>query len=150
MLIDWKTQELYFRDPCIHQQTPAMVSGVLHKDLLGLPIEYEDFQDVFEERGSNTLSLHQPYHCGIELILGAPLPIKRQYSFMEPKEQALQDFLGKNVRHFLGFVGFSHISTLFVKKKSLYRSQHLQRTATASRRQVDDSEEFEVARILDS
>ena len=39
-----------------------------------VPKEYHDLLDVFSEKTANTLPVHQPYDCAIDLIPGAPLP----------------------------------------------------------------------------
>ncbi|XP_054826969.1 uncharacterized protein LOC129324030 [Eublepharis macularius] len=105
-IVRWGQLDLHFREPCPHENPcpRPMVAAAL--EVSALPEEYVDLRDVFEEKGADQLPPHRPYDCTIDLIPGAPLP--------------LRDFLTTNLRR--GFICPSTSPTsapvLFVKKKN--------------------------------
>uniref|UniRef100_A0A670IJD3 Gypsy retrotransposon integrase-like protein 1 n=1 Tax=Podarcis muralis TaxID=64176 RepID=A0A670IJD3_PODMU len=117
--IDWVKRTVHFPDPCSHAQSGTLAAAPSEEAAPTLPAVYQDYQDVFEERGADQLPPHRPFDCGIDLQPGAPLPVSRLYSLTEPEREALQDFLRKNLER--GFIRPSTSPTaapvLFVKKK---------------------------------
>jgi hypothetical protein len=88
-------------------------------DLTSIPEEYHEFADVFSKNQADTLASHQPYDLHINLEEGAPLPPGQVYSLSETEQQALQEFLGKNLQS--GFIQQTKSPLgaliLFVRKK---------------------------------
>uniref|UniRef100_A0A670KLJ4 Gypsy retrotransposon integrase-like protein 1 n=1 Tax=Podarcis muralis TaxID=64176 RepID=A0A670KLJ4_PODMU len=98
--IDWVKRTVHFPDPCSHAQSGTLAAAPSEEAAPTLPAVYQDYQDVFEERGADQLP-------------------PRLYSLTEPEREALQDFLRKNLER--GFIRPSTSPTaapvLFVKKK---------------------------------
>uniref|UniRef100_A0A670IHI8 Gypsy retrotransposon integrase-like protein 1 n=1 Tax=Podarcis muralis TaxID=64176 RepID=A0A670IHI8_PODMU len=98
--IDWVKRTVHFPDPCSHAQSGTLAAAPSEEAAPTLPAVYQDYQDVFEERGADQLP-------------------PRLYSLTEPERGALQDFLRKNLER--GFIRPSTSPTaapvLFVKKK---------------------------------
>jgi hypothetical protein len=95
-------------------------SSISSIDLEGLPSEYHDFANVFNEQKASFL----PPHCGeydlhIETENNEIPPIGHIYSLSQPELQALREFIDENLKS--GFI-YPSKSThgapiLFVKKK---------------------------------
>jgi hypothetical protein len=54
-----------------------------------IPIQYQDYKDVFEKKNPNTLLEHQPYDCAIDLEEGAQPPFGSIYNLLEDELSAL-------------------------------------------------------------
>ena len=85
----------------------------------GLPIQYEEFQDVFEKKYADTLPQRRPHECAIELQEGAQPSFRPIYSLLQNKLTMLQEYIEKNLaknftRH---SKSLAKAPMLFVKKK---------------------------------
>ena len=87
------------------------------KDLV--PVEYYDFLDVFSEAEASKLPPHRPFDHRIPLIEGAQPSFGPIYSLSITEQEALRDYLDKNLQK--GFIVPSELPAaspiLFVKKK---------------------------------
>lgn len=84
-----------------------------------LPIQYEEYQDVFEKKNADMLPQHRPYDCAIELQEGAQPPFGPIYGLSQNELAALREYLDENlaknfIRHSKSPAG---APILFVKKK---------------------------------
>jgi hypothetical protein len=86
---------------------------------VNLPEKYKDFVNVFEKSNADQLPAHSPYDCPINLEEGHSPPFSPIYGLLEPKLQALHDYLTENLAK--GFIQHSKSPAgapiLFVKKK---------------------------------
>jgi len=89
-------------------------------EIENLPIEYQEFIDVFNKPKSKLLPDHQPYDLSIQIEEGQNPPLGPIYSLSPLELQTLQEFLDKNLK-----AGTIHTSNspcgapvLFVKKKN--------------------------------
>ena len=95
-------------------------SGVSPIDLEGLPSEYRDYADVFNEQKASFLAPHRgEYDLHIETENNEVPPIGHIYSLSQPELIALREFIDENLKS--GFI-YPSKSThgapiLFVKKK---------------------------------
>uniref|UniRef100_A0A8C5P957 Gypsy retrotransposon integrase-like protein 1 n=1 Tax=Leptobrachium leishanense TaxID=445787 RepID=A0A8C5P957_9ANUR len=82
-----------------------------------IPTVYHAFQDVFDEKGVETLPPHRSYDCPIDLIPGAPIPYGHIYPLSEPELKILKEYLRENTEK--GFIRLSTSPTgiFFVGKK---------------------------------
>lgn len=53
--------------------------------------------DMFSEKGSDELSLHQPTDSAVEILLGAKLPKSKLYSLTPWELKELRLFIDKNL-----------------------------------------------------
>jgi hypothetical protein len=63
----------------------------------GVPEEYQDFADVFDEITSDELPEHRPYNLKIDLEEGAEPPLGRIYPLSAKELEALWEFLDKQL-----------------------------------------------------
>uniref|UniRef100_A0A8C5MC00 Gypsy retrotransposon integrase-like protein 1 n=1 Tax=Leptobrachium leishanense TaxID=445787 RepID=A0A8C5MC00_9ANUR len=61
-----------------------------------IPTIYQEFLDVFDEKGVESLPPHRPYDCPIDLIPGAPIPHGHIYPLSEPELKILKEYLREN------------------------------------------------------
>lgn len=84
-----------------------------------LPMQYKEFQDVFEKKNADLLPEHRPYDCGVELQEGAQPPFGPIYNLSQNELAALKDYVEENLAK--GFIRHSKSPAgapiLFVKKK---------------------------------
>ena len=84
-----------------------------------IPSQYDDFSDVFEKAGADTLPEHRSYDIAIDLVPDAKVPWGPIYSLAEPELKALRTYLDENLEK--GFIRPSKSPAgapmLFVKKK---------------------------------
>ena len=85
-----------------------------------IPPEYADFADVFDEELSYKLPKHRPYDLKIDLEEGAEPPLGRIYPLSLKEQEALREFIDKNLS--AGFLRSSSSAhgapVLFVPKKN--------------------------------
>ena len=84
-----------------------------------LPIEYQDFQDIFDKKASEILPPHRPYDHKIPLLPNTQPPFGPIYSLSEIELKTLKEYINENLEK-----NFIQPSTspagspiLFVKKK---------------------------------
>jgi hypothetical protein len=84
-----------------------------------LPVEYEEYRDVFEKKNADTLPQHRPYDYGIEFQEDAQPPFGPIYNLSQNELDALRDYLDENLTK--NFIQHSKSPAgapiLFVKKK---------------------------------
>jgi len=89
-------------------------------DLTNLPVEYQEFADVFDKRHSGLLPAHRPYDLKIQTEEEATPPLGPIYSLSALELQTLREFLDENLR--TGIIRPSQSSkgapVLFVRKKN--------------------------------
>lgn len=92
-------------------------------DLANVPSVYHDLAEVFQKDRAQSLPLHRPYDCAIDLLPGAPLPTSRLYSLSLPEQEAMEKYISESP--FAGIIraSSSPVSAgfLFVEKK---RTKH--------------------------
>jgi hypothetical protein len=86
-------------------------------DLLSIPEDYHEFDDVFSKGKADTLTPHQPYDLKIE-IDGTP-PLTCMYSILHTEHETLCSFIQEHIN--LGFIqplkSLHSTLILFVRKK---------------------------------
>ena len=93
-------------------------------NLSNVPSEYHEFANVFNKTKAETLSPHHPYDLKINLEEGTQPLVSPIYSLSASEQEALKEFIEKNLN--MGFIrptSSPHsVPVLFVKKKdgSLY------------------------------
>jgi hypothetical protein len=115
--INWRTETITFLDnPPATQENPALISTSLaqvHQKRTSLPAtpnpspptklsstlpeKYADFQDVFDKKQADTLPIHRPYDCAIELLPGTQPPWGPIYGLTEPEQVTLKAFIEENL-----------------------------------------------------
>ena len=78
----------------------AMYATSIKKDYklyTKLPIQYEDFIDVFEKKKDDILPDHRPYDCAIDLQSGAQPPFRPIYNLSEIELIELHKYMDKNL-----------------------------------------------------
>jgi len=88
-------------------------------DLSNIPSEYHEFADVFSKTKAETLSPHCSYDLKINLEEGAQPPVDPIYSLLASEQEALKEFIEKNLNTgFIQPISSLHSTlVLFVKKK---------------------------------
>ena len=85
-----------------------------------LPLEYQDFADVFDKKITDQLPLHRPYDYKIGLIKDASLPRSKLYPLSQFKLNKVKEYLQENLEK--GFITPSQASygslILFIAKKN--------------------------------
>jgi len=88
-------------------------------DLSNVPSEYHEFADVFSKTKAEVLSLHCPYDLKINLKEGAQPPVGPIYLLLASEQEALKEFIEKNLN--TGSIQLTlsphGALVLFVKKK---------------------------------
>lgn len=88
-------------------------------DLANVPSVYHDLAEVFQKDRAQSLPLHRPYDCAIDLLPGAPLPTSRLYILSLPEREAMEKYISESP--FAGIIraSSSPVSAgfLFVEKK---------------------------------
>ena len=84
-----------------------------------LPVQYKEYEDVFEKKNADILPQHRPYDCGIDLQEGTQPPFGPIYSLSQNELAALREYIDENlaknfIRHSKSPAG---APILFVKKK---------------------------------
>lgn len=84
-----------------------------------LPVQYEDFTDVFEKKKADVLPDHRPYDCAIDLQNGAQPPFGPIYNLSKNELDELRKYIDENLKK--NFIRHSKSPAgapiLFVKKK---------------------------------
>lgn len=62
-------------------------------DLANIPSVYHDLAEVFRKDLAQSLPLHHPYDCAIDLLPDAPLPTSRLYSLSLPEREAMEKYI---------------------------------------------------------
>lgn len=65
-------------------------------DLANVPSVYHDLAEGFRKDLAQSLPLHHPYDCAIDLLPGAPLPTSRLYSLSLPEREAMEKYIYKS------------------------------------------------------
>jgi len=88
-------------------------------NLSNVPSEYHEFANVFSKTKAEVLALHHSYNLKINLEEGAQSPIGPIYSLLASEQEALKEFIEKNLN--ISFIQPTSSSygtlVLFVKKK---------------------------------
>ena len=88
-------------------------------DLSNIPSEYHEFTNVFSKTKAEVLAPHCPYNLKINLKEGAQPPVGPIYSLSTFEQEALKEFIEKNLN--TGFIwptsSLYSAPVLFVKKK---------------------------------
>ena len=88
-------------------------------DLSNVPSKYHEFANAFSKTKAETLPLHRPYDLKINLEEGAQPPVGSIYSLSASEQEALKEFIEKNLN--IGFIWPTSspysAPVLFVKKK---------------------------------
>ena len=88
-------------------------------DLSNVPSKYHKFADIFSKTKAEVLPPHYPYNLKINLEEGAQPPVGPIYSLSASEQEALKEFIEKNLN--TGFIrptSSPHgVPVLFVKKK---------------------------------
>jgi len=115
--INWRTEAIIFlENPPATQETSALVSASLAQvhqahipspaipspkpppsPLPVLPEKYADFQDVFDKKQADTLPIHRPYDCAIDLLPGTQPPWGPIYGLTEPEQATLKAYIEENL-----------------------------------------------------
>lgn len=126
--IHWSTGKIQFlsdycRQHCLHG-TPVTPTQCLCLDsdtklCQSLPEAYRDFQDVFSKKGAETLPVHRPYDCPIELLPGTEVLFGRIFPLTEQELGTLKNYIDENLKK--GFISPSTFPAgagiFFVEKK---------------------------------
>ena len=67
-----------------------------------LPVEYQEFKDIFCEKSAEVLPPHRDYDCQIDLVAGAKIPCSRIYALTEKENDHLRAYLDKFLEN--GFI----------------------------------------------
>uniref|UniRef100_A0A8C5LLF5 ribonuclease H n=1 Tax=Leptobrachium leishanense TaxID=445787 RepID=A0A8C5LLF5_9ANUR len=62
-----------------------------------LPEIYEEYSDVFQSTGTDTLPPHRVYDCPIDLYPGSPIQFGRVYPLSEPELKVLKEYIDENL-----------------------------------------------------
>jgi len=106
---------------CLHSSDIQTNSAKLAEtsDLSNIPFEYHKFANVFSKTKAETLPPHCFYDLKINLEEGAQPPVSSIYSLSASEQEALKEFIEKNLN--MGFIqptSSPHgAPVLFVKKK---------------------------------
>jgi len=106
---------------CLHSSDIQANSTKLAEtpDLSNVPSEYHEFADVFSKTKAEVLSPHHPYDLKINLEEGAQPSVGPIYSLSASEQEALKEFIEKNLN--MGFIqptsSLHSALVLFVKKK---------------------------------
>ena len=88
-------------------------------NLSNVPSEYYEFADVFSKTKAEVLTSHHPYDLKINLEEGAQPPVGPIYSLSVSEQEALKEFIEKNLN--MGFIqpttSLHSVLVLFIKKK---------------------------------
>ena len=93
-------------------------------DLSNVSSKYHEFANIFSKTKAKVLTLYHPYNLKINLKEGTQPPVSLIYFLLALEQEALKEFIEKNLN--MGFIqptsSLHNILVLFVKKKdsSLY------------------------------
>jgi len=89
-------------------------------DLSSVPEEYHEYADVFSKSKAETLAPHHSYDLRIDLEKDSHSPVGTIYSLSKFKQEALKEFIDKNLTNgFIYSMSSPHrIPVLFIKKKN--------------------------------
>ncbi|KAK3538694.1 hypothetical protein QTP86_013036 [Hemibagrus guttatus] len=86
--------------PAPHSPTPislpvqaTSIESPLVNQPLQIPTCYAPFSDVFCPKRASKLPPHRPWDCGIDLLLGEPVPRGRIYPLSIPEEKAMEEHI---------------------------------------------------------
>jgi len=88
-------------------------------DLFSIPEEYHKHADVFSKSKAETLTPHCPYNLWIDLEKDSHPLVGTIYSLSKFKQEALKEFIDKNLTNgFIHLISSLHEAlVLFIKKK---------------------------------
>ena len=88
-------------------------------DLSNVPSEYHEFSDIFSKNKAKVLILYYSYNLKINLKEDAQPLVSPMYSLLASKQEALKEFIEKNINMDFIWPTLSPYSTLvlFIKKK---------------------------------
>ena len=66
-------------------------------NMMGVPLDYHDFTDIFSKTRACTPAPHQPYDLKIELEEGTSPPFGPIYPLSQSELKSLQEFLDKHL-----------------------------------------------------
>ena len=98
-LLDSHNFELYLHFSDIQANSAKLTEA---PDLSNVPSEYHEFADVFSKTKAEVLPLHYPYDLKINLEESAQPPVGLIYSLLAFKQEALKEFIEKNLN--MGFI----------------------------------------------
>ena len=108
--------ELCFHSPDIQANSIKLVEA---PDLSNVPFKYHEFTDIFSKTKAEVLTPHHPYDLKINLEEGAQSLVGPIYSLLASEQEALKEFIEKNLN--TGFIqptlSLHGAPVLFVKKK---------------------------------
>jgi hypothetical protein len=67
------------------------------KDVQEIPIQYQDFKDVFEKKNASILLKHHLYDCAIELYDGAQFLFGPIYNLSQMELTVLCEYIDENL-----------------------------------------------------
>uniref|UniRef100_A0A8C5M421 Gypsy retrotransposon integrase-like protein 1 n=1 Tax=Leptobrachium leishanense TaxID=445787 RepID=A0A8C5M421_9ANUR len=110
-MIQWSTGLISFPSPycnqnCLNSPPTLSVNTVLDTNMrktgVQLPTCYQEYKDVFDEIGVETLPPHRKYDCPIDLLPGAAIPFGRIYPLSTPELEVLKTYIKENLQK--GFI----------------------------------------------
>ncbi|XP_069498702.1 uncharacterized protein, partial [Ambystoma mexicanum] len=102
--IDWRAKTVQFPEcsTTCYPRPDVSLATISSEEILKLPPEYQEFQDVFQKDQANTLPPHRSYDCQIDLIPGTTPPCSRIYALTEPENLHLRQYLDQYLAN--GFI----------------------------------------------
>ena len=108
--------ELCFHSPDIQANSIKLAEA---PDLSNVPFKYHEFTNIFSKTKAEVLTPHHPYDLKINLEEGAQSLVGPIYSLLASEQEALKEFIEKNLN--TGFIwptsSLHGALVLFVKKK---------------------------------
>uniref|UniRef100_A0A8C5QDJ5 Gypsy retrotransposon integrase-like protein 1 n=1 Tax=Leptobrachium leishanense TaxID=445787 RepID=A0A8C5QDJ5_9ANUR len=111
-IIQWSTELITLSSPycnqkCLASSPPLSINTILDMNMrktgVQIPTCYQEYRDVFDERGVETLPLHRKYDCPIDLLPGAVIPFERIYHPLStPELEVLKAYIQENLQK--GFI----------------------------------------------
>uniref|UniRef100_A0A8C5M348 Gypsy retrotransposon integrase-like protein 1 n=1 Tax=Leptobrachium leishanense TaxID=445787 RepID=A0A8C5M348_9ANUR len=104
--INWSTGTVSFfsefcKKGCLSPSDPLSLCTILdhgtQRTFVHLPQVYHDHQEIFNERGVESLPPHREYDCPIDLLPGCAIPFGRIYPLSEPELTVLKTYIDENL-----------------------------------------------------
>jgi len=88
-------------------------------DFSSIPEEYHEYANVFSKSKAETLTPHHPYDLQIDLEKDFYPPVRTIYFLFKFKQEALKEFIDKNLTNrLIRSISSPHrVPVLFIKKK---------------------------------
>jgi len=88
-------------------------------DFSSIPEEYHEYANVFSKSKAETLTPHHPYDLQIDLEKDFHPPVRTIYFLFKFKQEALKEFIDKNLTNrLIRSISSPHrVPVLFIKKK---------------------------------